>query len=139
MAFGLGIVLGFLAVGCASGSRFRCADHGGAEWSEYRSDHFIVATDASERDAAQLVQRLEELRAADLDALLGEQVEIPGRLRVLAFARSDEFQAFKGPFVGGYYGLDNWGRPSIVFPVNALQTYPQVLAHELAHYISYYL
>src|SRR5258706_2950398 len=114
MAFRLAAILGMLAVGCASGPSVRCAVHGGAEWTEYQSDQFIVATDAPEDDGAKLIQRLEQLRAADLAALVGEQVDIPGRLRVLAFARYDEFQAFRGPLVGGYYALDDWGRPSIV-------------------------
>ena len=64
---------------------FRCPAKGGEPWREYRSAHFVLDTDSGTGDAQKLIQKMEHMRALVLQALVGEQVEIPGRVRVLAF------------------------------------------------------
>ena len=65
---------------------FRCSAKGGPEWREYRTKHFLVDTDLRRPTAEVLIRSLEKMHALELQALVGEQVEIPGRLRLIAFS-----------------------------------------------------
>ncbi len=139
------ILFGGLAAGCAHGPRSTataadCSVERGGPWREYTSKHFIVDTDAPEERAAKLIAKLEKLRALDLQALLGEQVEIAGRVRVLAPKSRGQFVDLVGGDLGGLFkshGL--FGDPAILVPVDSMDEDPEVLAHELAHAISFYL
>ena len=57
-------------------------------WHEYRSQHFVVDSDLPDWTVAELVRRLEKLRAVELRNLLAEDVAIPGRVRVIASSAS---------------------------------------------------
>jgi tetratricopeptide (TPR) repeat protein len=118
---------------------FRCPARGGAPWREYRSAHFLIDTDARAGEAQSLVRQLEHTQALVLQALVGEQVDIPGRVRVLAFADQTDFTEMAGEVVSGYYARGLFGEPSIVLPLRLLSNDPEVVAHELAHHLSFFL
>ncbi len=124
---------------CAHQTSFRCEAHGGAAWSEYRSRHFVVDTDANPERAARLVDLLETLRLLDMKALVGDELEIPGRVRVVALASDFAFRDLAGNDLGGYYRLAQFGEPTIVIPISAIGNGAETLAHELSHYLSSYL
>ena len=100
-----------------------CSIPGAEDWREYRSAHFIVATDVSRSTAATLVENLERTRALLLQAFFGEQVEIPGRVRVVAFGSPRQYEAMAPKDVGGYIvqGMDP---PTIVMPSGRATTVP---------------
>src|SRR6266851_3377515 len=80
----------------AARAGFRCPAKGGAEWREYRSKHFVVDTDASRFKVELLVAQLERMHVLELQALFGEQVEIPGRVRVLALRIRTSSRTWQG-------------------------------------------
>lgn len=108
----------------AAPEAFRCEARGGRPWREYRTAHFLVDTDLSESDASQLVQRLEELHALELQAMLGEVVEIPGRLRVIAFRDPRQYRDLAGPDLEAFYS-SALGEPAIVLYADGLQVKPE--------------
>ena len=119
---------------------FRCSARGGRDWREYRSKHFFLDTDGSLLQADLLLKRLETMEAMVLQALLGEQAEIPGRVRVIAFSSPSDFSELSGSQrVAGYFITGQFGEPTIVLPFSGLDTEPEVVAHELAHHISWHL
>ena len=118
---------------------FRCPARGGAPWREYRSAHFLIDTDARAGEAQSLVRQLEHTQALVLQALVGEQVDIPGRVRVLAFADQTDFTEMAEEVVSAYYTRGLFGEPSIVLPLRLLSSDPEVVAHELAHHLSFFL
>ena len=76
-----------LLVPAAANAGFRCPAKGGSEWREYRSKHFVVQSDAARFRVEPIIGELERIQALELQALVGDQqVEIPGRLKVVAFA-----------------------------------------------------
>jgi pimeloyl-ACP methyl ester carboxylesterase len=89
--------------------------------------------------AVRLVQQLEELRAADITALVGEDVEAPGDARVIALADAAMFHDLAGSRTEAYYSVNEWGEPYIFAQVNSEGSVRETLAHELAHYVSRYL
>jgi len=124
----------------AAGAGFRCPAKGGPEWREYRSKHFVVQTDAERFKVALLVAQLESMHVLELQALVGEQVEIPGHLRVIAFANPALFTDFAGEYqIGGYYTRTALGEPVIALPIEGLEAAPETVAHEIAHYLSTFL
>jgi len=119
---------------------FRCSARGGRDWREYRSKHFFLDTDGSLLQAELLLKRLETMQAMVLQALLGEQVEIPGRVRIIALSSPSDFSELSGgQRVAGYFIAGQFGEPTIVLPFAGVDTEPEVVAHELAHHISWYL
>jgi Tfp pilus assembly protein PilF len=120
----------------------RCSARGGDEWSEYRSKHFLLDTDLSVARAAALVAELETMQALELQALAGEQVEIPGRVRVVALSDPAQFRSMAGGYQwGAYYVVSPSGEPTIVIPASPGQgsRAHELVAHELAHHLSWYL
>lgn len=119
---------------------YRCEARGGHAWREYRTAHLVVATDVSGSRAAALVNDLEQLHALVVQALVGEQVDVPGKLRVVAFADPADFRRLaRSDFAAAYARRDWLWRPTIVFPVEGFQADPEVVAHELAHHVSWHL
>jgi|GEM_PF-3024049 len=57
-------------------------------WHEYRSQHFVLDSDLPTWTAAELIRRLEKLRAAELRSLLADDLLVPGRVRVIASSAS---------------------------------------------------
>src|SRR6266545_1827976 len=100
--------------GHARAETFRCSARGGPAWHEYRSKHFVV-----DSDAARLVEDLESIQALEVKALVGEGVEIPGSVRVIAFADAGQFEALANP-----------GSDDVRFAVSALSDPTIVLTVE---------
>jgi hypothetical protein len=116
------------------------AQAGSAQWHEYRTKHFLVWTDLSPDRAQLLVKRLETVHLLEIKAMVGEEVEIPGRLRVLAFAQRSDFRDLVGSTnAEGFFTSDHFGDPTIVFPVEGFVANPVVIAHEVVHYLAWYI
>jgi hypothetical protein len=123
---------------CAGPRHFICEARGGPAWREYRSQHFNLFTDAEPEDVAATADRLELLQAQLLEGLTASELEIPGRLRVVALAEDRAFRELAGPHVAGYFS-EFLGEPVVVLPVGWTSTSPEIIAHELAHHLSRYL
>jgi tetratricopeptide (TPR) repeat protein len=129
-----------LCVPLAARAGFRCPAKGGSEWREYRSKHFLVDTDLKPESAGKLIKTLEKMHALEMQALVGEQLELPGHLRVVALDDPGDYLELIGnPSVGGYFKVSSLDEPLIVLPVAGFEADPETIAHELAHYISWYL
>lgn len=116
----------------------RCPDHGGTPWREYRSAHFLVYTDLAPAAAAGLVHDLEAIWAMEARAVAHPR-EIPGRLRAVAPAQERMYLAMSPPGVVGYYLVTGLGEPTVVLHPAAFPDRPEVVAHELAHHLSWHL
>jgi tetratricopeptide (TPR) repeat protein len=116
---------------------FRCPAKGGSQWREYRSAHYVIFTDVGEFKLGRLVAQLESIHTLEVQALVGEQVEIPGRLRVIALADPGLFSDLAGQYeIGGYFKYGFFSDPTIVLPVSGLDVDPEIVAHEVAHHIT---
>lgn len=119
---------------------FRCEARGGPAWREYRTAHFDVATDMGAARAEALVGNLEYLHALVVQAVVGDGVEIPGRVRVIAFASPREFALRTGSSdVKGFFGVGRFHTPIISLVGEGFHANEQTVAHELAHHVSRYL
>lgn len=118
---------------------FKCPAKGGARWREYRTAHFVIDTDFDPAQVPGLVKEFEHMHALLLQGLVGEQVDIPGHLRVVAFDSPRDFAEYGGSDVGGYYLHALFGEPTIALPVTGFQNHPETIAHELAHHLSFFL
>ena len=101
------------------------------DWREYRTAHFVLATDVPRRRVPALAQQLEEVHALVVEALFGEPVQIPGRVRVVAFASARPFEEL-APAGRSGYGLSAAGERWIVFRYDGRQP-GSAFAHELTH------
>jgi tetratricopeptide (TPR) repeat protein len=101
--------------------------------------HFLVDSDLERAEIEPIIATLERTRALVLRALVDDQVEIPGHVRILAVTDTAYFRELVGEFVGGYFGLGYFDEPTILIPVDALRGRTATVAHELAHAISSYL
>jgi tetratricopeptide (TPR) repeat protein len=128
-----------VCVSLAARAGFRCPAKGGPEWREYRSKHFVVQTDAEPSKVALLVAQLESIHALELQALVGEQVDIPGRLQVVAFANRSVFTDFVGKGVSAYLKSSSLGETTLVVPVQGLEADPQSVANEIARHLFFFL
>ncbi|HTP49806.1 MAG TPA: hypothetical protein VMK42_03825 [Anaeromyxobacteraceae bacterium] len=123
-----------------AGEAFRCSARGGAVWHEYRSRHFLLDTDVSGGKAESLVRDLETMHALVVQALVGGQAEIPGRVRVVAPGDAGLFRELAGSGDVGAYQKNRGGSlmlPAIVLP--ATEASSETIAHEFAHHLSWFL
>jgi len=118
---------------------FRCPARGGAPWREVRTAHFVIDSDARGGELESLVRQLEHTHSLVMQALVGEQLDIPGHVRVLAFSDQTDFFEIAREGAGAYYTRGDFGEPTIVMPLRMLQDYPEGVAHELAHHLSFFL
>ncbi|WP_176065150.1 tetratricopeptide repeat protein [Anaeromyxobacter diazotrophicus] len=132
------LLLAAAATAAGAPEPYRCEARGGPPWREYRSAHFVADTDLAPADARQLVAQLEQLHALELQALVGEVVEIPGRLRVVALRDPRQFRELAGQEVRAYYRHAHGG-PAVVLQSEGLRVAPEAVAHELAHHLSRFL
>ncbi|HEX9048902.1 MAG TPA: hypothetical protein VF841_00040 [Anaeromyxobacter sp.] len=114
----------------------RCSIPDAAGWREYRSAHFALSTDASPARAAELVAQLERLHAYVVAALLGPDVEVPGRVRAVAFASADRYRRIAPEPTPGYTTNDGW-QLTAVFPLEELAPATRMIAHELAREVAW--
>src|SRR6266536_1901460 len=118
----------------------RCTLPNAGDWREYRSKHFIVDTDVSRSTAGRLVDDLERIHALELKALVGEVVDIPGHIRVIAFGRPRDFETVSShKNAGSYSAFTSLGEPTIVLPVERLSADPENVAFQVANRISPFL
>ncbi len=113
-----------------------CTIPGARDWREYRSAHFAVATDVPRDRAAALVKQFEELRAYVVAALFGPDVEVPGRLRAVAFASTARFAEFAPKDATRLVVNDGW-ETTVVFAIDGLAATAPTLAHELARDVAW--
>jgi tetratricopeptide (TPR) repeat protein len=130
-----------LSLACAHaprpGPRFECPARGGPPWSELATDHFVVASDLSRADADALARELEAVRAWVIAALFPHDAPaIPGRVRVVAFRTSEEFDEFAPPGLRAYFTRNGLGESVIVIPGDVGPVLRLVLAHELTHQVA---
>ena len=118
---------------------YRCEARGGRAWREYRTAHFLVATDLSPPSAEAVVKDLEQLHALVVQALFGEQVEIPGKLRAIAFHDRRDYEKLDQHGYGGYFRIDGLLTPTIVFAADGFKARPELVANELAYPISWHV
>jgi hypothetical protein len=103
-------------------------------WTELTSAHFVVRTDLPPAEARELVQTLEDARAAMLAMVWGGQAGPPTRLTVVALASATETRRLtRGVFSGVYVRADHFP-PTIVFGGRPLEVW--LVKHELAHHLS---
>jgi tetratricopeptide (TPR) repeat protein len=125
--------LALAGLGCASLGR---VPPSGAGWLELASEHFVVRTDVGEAEAGELVEQLELLRGAVLASLYLGGADAPGRVEVIAFRRTEEFEAFAPRHASAYFLRDAGGLPRIVMPGGFGSWQRVVLAHELTHSVA---
>ncbi|HEY6003415.1 MAG TPA: tetratricopeptide repeat protein [Anaeromyxobacter sp.] len=133
------LIVPLLSSAAAEPSTYRCEARGGSAWREYRTRHFVVATDLSAGRAEAVVRDLERLHALVVQALVGEQAEIPGKVRVVAFADPADFRRMGREPFEAYFRIDWLSRPTIVFAVDGFQENAEVVAQSLAFHVSWYL
>jgi len=114
-----------------------CSLPGRGQWREYVSKHFLI--DAEEgADPGKLVAAFEELRAAVVRALLTAPIEVPTRVRVVALPTREDVRRVLG--TRGVFMMTNLDRePTIVISAEDVNSVPQIVAHELAHMVSYHV
>jgi tetratricopeptide (TPR) repeat protein len=122
--------LALAGLGCASLGRLPPSGPG---WLELASEHFVVRTDVGEAQAGELVEQLELLRGAVLASLYLADADAPGRVEVIAFRRTEEFEAFAPRHASAFALRDAGGLPRIVMPGGLGSWQRVVLAHELTH------
>jgi hypothetical protein len=127
--------LALLLLGCATIRSGRLPSSG-REWRERVSEHFVLRTDLSDGDAAELVNQLEMLRSAVLAGLFMESRDPPGRVEVIAFESDEEYRAFAPVHASAYYLRNPGGPPRIVLPGGLGAMQRVALAHELTHHLS---
>jgi Flp pilus assembly protein TadD len=123
----------------AEPSTYRCEARGGRAWREYRTRHFVVATDVSAGRAEAVVRDLERLHGLLVQALVGEQAEIPGKVRAVAFDDPADFRRMGREPFEAYFKIDGLSRPTIVFAMDGFQDDSEVVAQVLAYHLSWYL
>ncbi len=136
------LALAFLAVAGSAGARTGegCSLSGGAPWQELRSAHFVIDAAGYRGAPAHLVAVFEELHAAVLASLIAEPAEIPGRVRVILLPRRSDLADYAGARgVLGLFWATPLGEPVILTSADQVDDLPQVVAHELAHHVSFYL
>ena len=118
---------------------FTCPAEGGSEWREYKTAHFLLDTDVSRFRAEILLKDLEQLRALVVQGLFGEQVEVPGRMRVLVPGSFGHYEDLAGSRTrSAFFKTTGWGDALIVMPIEGRQADRELVAHEVAHYLSHY-
>jgi hypothetical protein len=123
---------GLAAEGCSLAS--------GRPWHEYRSQHFVIDAAGWDREPALLIAAFEELYAAVLAALVAQPVEIPAQLRVIVLPRERDLTDYTGSRdIIGLFWVSPLGQPTILISADHVENLPQVVAHELTHYVSSYL
>jgi hypothetical protein len=127
----------------ATGSRAAndpCSLANGLPWREYRSQHFVIDVAGADREPALLVAAFEDLYAAVLAALIAEPVEIPAQVHVIVLPRESDLVDYTGSRdVAGLFWISDRGEPTILISGDQVEHVPQILAHELTHYVSSYL
>lgn len=129
-----------LVAGCARTlpGGVRCPADGGPPWREYRSSHFLVDTDLERPAAAALVSQMERFHALIVRAFAGGPAEVPGKIRVVAPASEAQYRDLAPLHILGYQKGVGYGETLVAFHPEAPGKAPQIVAHELAHALSWH-
>jgi len=122
------------AMGCASLPP--CPARGGPAWRELTSDHFVLRTDLSPREALETIRTLEDTRAAMLAGMWAGAAGPPGKSTAVALASLEETKRFTGTtFDGVHLRRPPFPATLVISPDPKQQdTAKHELAHELALY-----
>ena len=98
----------------------------------------MLATDLRPADADDLAEQLEVLRGAVLGGLFAVPPELPGRLRVVAFARVEDFRVFAPRPLDGFFAAPRGGEAVVVLRADVGRvTRAAIVAHELTHELTH--
>jgi tetratricopeptide (TPR) repeat protein len=128
----------FAALLASPAFAWMCPAKGGLEWREYRTEHFVIDTDLSRFKVEGLVKSLETTRRLVLQGLFNEEVDLPGRIRVVVPSSPADFTELAGSWmVAGHFRMSQ-GDSMIVMPMVGSRASDEVMAHELAHLLSHH-
>ena len=129
-----------LATAAPAAAGDSCSLPGGASWREYRSRHFVIDAADWDRDPARVVAEFEDVHAALLATLIAEPVEIPGHVRVIVVPSASDLADYAGSRnILGLFWISPLAEPIILIRSHDAEEVPQIVAHELAHYLSSYV
>jgi hypothetical protein len=105
-------------------------------WRELTSDHFVLKTDLSSKDARKLIAQMEFSRAGLVHVLLDGRDERRARLEVVAFATQREYKPFATKHDAEAFH-DRRGKERLV--LGPIKDYLQAadVSHEIAHRLLY--
>src|SRR5689334_4553931 len=133
------VALSLLVVGCAG--TFRSPAHGGPQWVELSSEHFVVESDLDVDIATQTLQALEAFREALETIAFPSESQPIGRTRLVIFRRVDEYVEIGPQGSDGYFTprgnlLDP--EPRAVLYAES-HTFGRNIQHELVHrYVAFH-
>jgi hypothetical protein len=122
------------AIGCASLPP--CPAKGGPAWRELTSDHFVLRTDLSPREALETIRTLEDTRAAMLAGMWAGLVEPPGKSTAIALASLEETSRFTGTTFNGMHLRQPPFPATLIISPDPKQQ--ETAKHELAHGLARY-
>ena len=124
----------FLLLAC---SALLCLRARADNWTEVRSGHFVVNTDAGGDRGRQVALHFEQMRAVFGQLILRSEVSIPVPLTIIAFRNSEEMQDHVPVYQGKAVDLNGFflGRPDRDFVVLDLSGGDnwETVFHEYAH------
>lgn len=103
-----------------------------APWTEFRSPHFELVTDAGERYAPSLLLHLENLRRLFLAQASASDRGATAPVRIIAFRSTAEYQRYRLDDAADAYYVGVPGRDTIVMPLTGPPDF-RTAAHEYAH------
>lgn len=122
-----------LALACACAQAQKPRPPGG-DFLELQSDHYLLLTDLAEPAARAAIARMEEVRAALLEASWRGDAPAREKLRVVQFGSSARLRAFANPGMSAFYQpTDLFGEPFLILSAEDSAAGDVVLKHELAH------
>ncbi len=111
---------------------------GGPAWIAIESEHFTVWSDAAEPQGRRLLAAMERLREVIYGTSMFGGSASAARIVVVAFRNAEEVGEYLPKEFAAYAtGAGALFQPVVVIDANAIDEHPQVLAHELAHAISF--
>lgn len=110
-----------------------CPKEGGPEWSEIRSEHFLVRTDLAAPDAVELTRELEEMRTVILAVGWSGAPTPPGLVHVVAVRSARELSAIVPPGAGGAWVKRPPFAPTLLIADISGPLGRGAIAHEITH------
>lgn len=124
-----------LAIILLCGVNLRAADK---QWMRVSSDHFIVLTDAGQKEGHEIAARFEQMRAVFADLLARQKVVMAEPLEIIAIGSADEYALIApttstDPSVGTGFFIPAQDRIYIVLNTSVPDCW-RAVEHPLAHY-----
>ncbi len=136
--FGPLLVVLWLCIGCIGRPTvLRLPSEGGPEWTAYRSQHFVLYTNAGSEDADEVLAAFEQTHALMRSAMSADSEQVEHVMRIIAFESQHELAEFLGPNVAGMYltklPLEQQPHPTMIVQADASRFNRSLFAHEFAH------